>query len=380
MGALKGRPVTVIGAGIGGLTAALALSRRGAHVTVLERAPALTEIGAGIQIPANAVRVLDALGLGPALAAASLRNRAVQLNDATGARVLRMDLIAHRPDARFLLIHRARLIDILADAATASGVTISLGHAVTTPPDAPLLVGAEGLKSPSRTFLNGPEAPFFTGQTAWRALIPEAPDAPPEAQVFMGPGRHLVSYPLRGGLRNLVAVMERPYWQAEGWSHPGNPDDLRAVFSGFAGPVPGWLAAVDRTQLWGLFRHRVAPSWQDGRLAILGDAAHPTLPFLAQGAAMAIEDAWTLAACLDADADQARALIRYQTLRQPRTTRITDAATANARNYHLTGPKRRAAHAALRLSDRLFPRLMPARFNWLYDHDPLKLPATFSSS
>ncbi|QBX34168.1 FAD-dependent oxidoreductase [Paracoccus liaowanqingii] len=370
-GALEGRPATVIGAGIGGLTAALALARRGARVTLLERAPTIAEVGAGIQLSANAVRVFDALGLGPAVDAASLRNRAVQLNDAQGRRVLRMDLAAHRPEARFLLIHRARLIDLLARAALDAGVDLRLGQDIATPPDLPLVIGADGVRSTLRRALNGPETPFFTGQTAWRALLPEAADAPPEAQVFMGPGRHLVSYPLAGGLRNLVAVVERADWQDEGWSHPGDPTDLRAAFAGFAGPVPGWLAAVDRVHLWGLFRHPVAARWHDDRRAILGDAAHPTLPFLAQGAGMAIEDAWVLAACLDAGSDQPAALARYQALRQPRVTRITDAATANARNYHFKGPMRLAAHTVLRLADRLAPGLMPGRFDWLYDHDPV---------
>ncbi|WP_240769098.1 FAD-dependent oxidoreductase [Paracoccus liaowanqingii] len=363
--------MTVIGAGIGGLTAALALARRGARVTLLERAPAIAEVGAGIQLSANAVRVLDALGLGPGVNAASLRNRAVQLNDVQGRRVLRMDLAAHRPEARFLLIHRARLVDLLARAAVDAGVDLRLGQDIATPPDLPLVIGADGVRSTLRRALNGPETPFFTGQTAWRAILPEAADAPPEAQVFMGPGRHLVSYPLAGGWRNLVAVVERADWQEEGWSHPGDPKDLCAAFAGFAGPVPGWLAAVDRVHLWGLFRHPVAARWHDDRRAILGDAAHPTLPFLAQGAGMAIEDAWVLAACLDAGPDQPAALARYQALRQPRVTRITDAATANARNYHFKGPTRLAAHTVLRLADRLAPSLMPGRFDWLYDHDPV---------
>ncbi|WP_022706703.1 FAD-dependent monooxygenase [Paracoccus zeaxanthinifaciens] len=368
MGHLQGRRAAVIGAGIGGLTAALALARRGADVTLDERAPELGDVGAGIQISANAVRVLDALGVGQALREAAVRNRAVQLNDAAARRVLRMDLVSHRPDADFLLIHRPRLIRVLSDAARAAGVTIRLGRTVDALPDAALVVGADGIHGHSREWLNGREVPFFTGQTAWRAVI--AGDGPPEAHVFMGPGRHLVSYPLGRGLRNIVAVQERRDWQNEGWSQPGDPDELRAAFAEFGNPVRGWLAAVDQVNLWGLFRHPVAPVWTDGTLAILGDAAHPTLPFLAQGAGMAIEDAWVLASCLDAQ-PQDQALNAYAQARIPRVTRIVEAANANARNYHLRGAMRLAGHSVLRIADRIAPRVMPGRFDWLYDHDPI---------
>lgn len=368
-GALRGRPVTVVGGGVAGLTAAIALRRRGAAVTVLERTAALAEVGAGVQLSPNALRVMDALGLMPALDAVSLPSRAVRLCDAGGAEVVRLDLLRHRPGARFRLIHRARLMDVLEQSACELGVAIRLGRFVDTPPDAPLVIGADGLHSRIRAALNGREVPFFTGQTAWRAVIADD-RAAPEAQVFMGPGRHLVSYPLAGGLRNIVAVLETRDWQDEGWSRPDDPANLRAAFSGFGGPVPGWLARVDTVHVWGLFRHEVAERWQDGRVAILGDAAHSTLPFMAQGACMAIEDAWTLAACLDG-ADQDTALARYQALRRPRTARIVAAANDNARNYHLTGPKRLAAHAALRLGGRIAPGTVLGRFDWIYDFDPV---------
>ena len=354
--ALSQRPVTVIGAGLGGLTAALALAQRGAEVTVIERAPALTEVGAGIQLSPNAVRVLDALGLGEALRDVSAPNPTVTLRDARAGEVLRMDMARLRPGAAFRTIHRARAIELLAAAAHAAGVTIRLGEPVETLPEVPLLIGADGLHSRVRAALNGPETPFFTGQAAWRALIPLEPDPAPGAQVFMGPGRHLVSYPLAHGLRNIVAVEERQAWTAEGWAQADDPANLRRAFAGFGGPVPGWLAQVTACSVWGLHRHPVAARWHDDRRAILGDAAHPTLPFLAQGACIA---------------DQPRALARYQALRRPRCTRIVDAATANARNYHLAGPRRLIGHAALRAANRLAPRQVFERFAWVYDHDPV---------
>ncbi|MFC3169364.1 FAD-dependent oxidoreductase [Paracoccus fontiphilus] len=369
-GMLRSRPVTIVGGGVAGLTAAIALRRRGAEVAVLERAPAIAEVGAGLQLSPNAMRVLDALGLGPAIDAVSLPSRAVRLRDASGSDVVRLDMDGHRPGARFRLIHRARLIEVLEQAAASAGVRIELGRDIAALPDAPLLIGADGLHSHVRASLNGREVPFFTGQTAWRAVIDDE-NAVPEAQVFMGPGRHLVSYPLAGGLRNIVAVLETREWQDEGWSRPDDPANLHAAFAGFGGPVPGWLAQVKAVHVWGLFRHEVASRWQDGRRAILGDAAHPTLPFMAQGACMAIEDAWTLAACLDAAPDQQAALARYENLRKPRAAKIVAAANANARNYHLTGARRLAAHAALRLGGRIAPGAVLSRFDWIYDFDPV---------
>lgn len=373
---LSGRPVTVIGAGVAGLTAALALAQRGAEVTVHERAGALREVGAGLQVSPNAGRVLDALGLGAEFAAISLQSDRTELRDAAGRHVATLDLRRHRPAEEFRVVHRARLIEMLEAAARRAGVTVRLGEEVTTPPEAAALtVGADGLHSAQRAALVGTKLPYFTGQTAWRALIPEGPAAPPVVQVFMGAHRHLVSYPLRGGLRNLVAVLETPEWTAESWTQEGDPHAMRAAFAGFAGPVPGWLAQVTECRRWGLFRHVVAPRWHDGRRVLIGDAAHPTLPFLAQGACMAIEDAWLLAACLDADADQSRALDRFAAMRIPRVTRIIDAATQNARNYHLTGLPRMLGHAGLRAATLVAPKAIFGRFAWVYDFDPTQAVA-----
>lgn len=370
MPGLKQHPVTIIGAGVAGLTAACALARHGAQVTVLERAGALREVGAGLQISPNALRVLAALGLESRFLAISAPSERVELRDSAGRPVARLDMARHRPQDTFRLVHRARLVALLEQAAREAGAQIELGHEVRDLPDAPLLIGADGVKSRLRPVLNGAETPFFTGQTAWRALVPAEPDPAPVVQVFMGPGRHLVSYPLGFGQRNIVAVVERPDWHGEGWSIPGDPAALRAAFARFGGPVPGWLERVEQVGIWGLHRHPVAAHWQDGRRALIGDAAHPTLPFLAQGAVMAIEDAWVLAACLNAGPDQQAALARFQALRQPRCRRIVQAANANARNYHLRGPTRAVAHAGLRAISRLAPARLVERFAWLYDHDP----------
>lgn len=340
-----------------------------------ERAPELTEVGAGLQISPNAGRALEALGLGPALDAVSIRGRGVRMWDASGRPIAVLDFAARRPGTRFRMIHRARLIQVLGHAAQAAGVQLRLGHTVDALPQDGLVIGADGLHSRVRTVLNGTETPFFTGQTAWRALITD-PDPPRDgtgwADLYLGPKRHLVSYPLADGSRNIVAVAERPEWQAEGWSHQDDPANLRAAFRGFRGRVPGWLEGVEQTGIWGLFRHPVAARWHDGSRVLIGDAAHPTLPFMAQGAALAIEDAWQLAACLDAQADQTRALARFQALRQDRATRIVALADQNARNYHLSGPARLAAHAALRLMHQLASPRLTGRFDWIYDYDPLK--------
>jgi salicylate hydroxylase len=383
---LAGRRVTVIGAGIGGLAAALAASRAGADVTLLEQAPAISEVGAGIQISPNGWVVLTALGLAETVAAGAIRSRAVRLRDfRRGAEVFHMPLA--RADRPWHLVHRADLIEALREGAEAAGVTLRLGtkvEAVSAEGDAVeialadgtrethgLTLAADGLSSPARAALNPRSRAFFTGQVAWRATVPETEGLAPEAHVFMGPGRHLVRYPLRDGrLTNIVAVEERDAWAAEGWHHTDAPENLARAFVDFCPEVRTLLARVENVHLWGLFRHPVAETWTRGPLALLGDAAHPTLPFLAQGANLALEDAWVLTRCLEAEPDTQTALARYEALRRPRTARIVAAAEENAANYHLRpGPFRFAAHTALRLAARTAPHLVTGRYDWIHAHD-----------
>lgn len=373
----------VVGAGISGLAVAGALCQFGMSVDLLEQASEITEVGAGLQISPNGVRVLRAMGIDPHEAGDPAQ--AVELRDCHGHLVTRLDLPS---EPGFFLCHRADLIRALETATRRAGAQVQLlqkveavtlsadGAEVTTTVGAkhhtPLLIGADGLHSTLRSALNGPRAPFFTGQVAWRATI-AGDGGPPVAQVFMGPGCHLVSYPLRGGtLRNIVAVRERHKWAAEGWNYPDDPATLRATFAGFGGPVPHWLEAVHEVWLWGLFRNPVAATWHDGHghAVIMGDAAHPTLPFMAQGANMALEDAWALAALLAAHPDDPKlALARYGAQRAPRTRAIVGMANRNARNYHLQGLTARVAHSVLRVGGRVAPSAALRRYGWIYNHD-----------
>ena len=387
---LEGQKITVAGAGIGGLTAAIALSRRGAQVTVLEQAAEITEVGAGIQVSPNGFAVLKALGLGEAFRAIATQGEAVELRDyRAGNLVARLDLGLLPQDQPYFFVHRADLIEVLAEAARDSGVRIRLLQQVDSVrledrPElqmangdtlrAELLIGAEGIHSKLRQTLNGVQAPFFTRQTAWRATIPNVIGHPNVSRVYMGPRQHMVTYPLRGGeIINIVAVQERTGWAEEGWMHEDDPENLRQAFAGYGGEAKRMLDAVERVGFWGLFRHPVAPVWHKGRAAILGDAAHPTLPFMAQGAVMAMEDAWVLADALDAAETVEAGLASYQARREARVKKVIEAANGNAWKYHLSFPPLRfGAHLGLRALSTLAPKRLMQQFDWIYRHDVTK--------
>ncbi|WP_297341698.1 FAD-dependent monooxygenase [Pseudophaeobacter sp.] len=382
--------VTIIGAGIGGLAAALILQRKGAQVTVLEQSEAVSEVGAGLQITPNGLAVLTALKLNDAVAWSSQRAKAVVLRGhRDGREVLRLDLDQYAADLRYYFVHRADLIKILVVAAREAGVQVRLLQKVERVDCGPkpivhlangaqcggdLVIGADGLHSQARRALNVASQPFFTGQVAWRAIVPNHSKLPAEAQVFMGPGCHLVAYPLRdGAMVNLVAVQERRAWAEEGWHLPDDPENMRGAFAGFGGEAHQLLSQVQDCALWGLFRHPVAPHWHRGAVALLGDAAHPTLPFMAQGGNLALEDAWVLGEALAAQSgDIPAALESYQRHRQDRATKVVGAASRNAWKYHLRPPFSWPAHQILKLGGRFAPQKMVSQFDWIYRHDVTK--------
>ncbi len=392
---LAGREIAVVGAGIGGLAAALALAQRHARVHVYERAPALGEVGAGIQIAPNGVAVLEALGLRDAAETRASLPQAVELVDHRGGgRPVARIPLGQRAVARYgrpyWHLHRADLLDVLAAAADEAGVTIHLRAEIVALEDtgdairlygadggtatAEVVIAADGLRSRIRAARFSPRPPRYTGHVAWRGTVPaeRAPAelARPAARVTMGHGRHLVTYPLRGGtLVNFVAVEERADGAGEGWSREDDPAALRRAFAGWEGPAGALLAAVDRCFLWGLHDHAPLPRWTDGRVALLGDACHPMLPFLAQGATMALEDAFTLADCLDLAADPATGLGAYEDARIARATRVQRAAARSGRLYHLGPGLAAPAHAALRAAAAVAPGALAARFDWIFGHD-----------
>lgn len=350
--------VAVAGAGVGGLTAALALASRGVEVVVCEREPFLREAGAGVQLGPNAVKVLDGLGLGGALRAVAFAPEAAEVRDGASGRLLLRTALGESAERRwgapYLQVHRADLQALLAEAARASPrIELRLGAAaIALDPagrmrladgaelEADAVVAADGLRSACAASLWGAEAPRFTGWTAWRAVVPRAAaraEVPPVAAVWTGRGRHLVHYPVRGGREvNLVAVTAARDWREETWTAPGDPAELAAAFAGWASPVPELLAAVGETWRWGLFDRPPRPRWSRGRATLLGDAAHPMPPFLAQGAAMAVEDAAVLAALLPGAAPEA-ALAAYERRRTRRTAQVQRWSWANARLFHLSG-------------------------------------------
>ncbi|MEM8840495.1 MAG: FAD-dependent oxidoreductase, partial [Pseudomonadota bacterium] len=342
----------IIGAGIGGAATAVALARAGWKVRLFERAKEIAEVGAGLQISPNGVKALEALGLAEgARVAAVAPEAAVMCDGITGFEILRLplgDAAVDRWGAAYLHLHRADLLSLLLDAALDAGVELTQGREVTGFPDdghgpvtcsdgseetADLVVVACGVRS---GLIH--DEPTFGGQVAWRALV-DASRLPEglikrEATVWAGPRRHLVTYLLRGGsLVNVVAVEDRRAWVAEGWAQRGDIFDLAHSFKRWDERIVQLIDAVEECYLWGLFERQVPEALNNGSRVLIGDAAHPMLPFMAQGATMAVEDAVVLRNCL-AGAPVAEALERFNALRRPRVVRAQEASRENARLFH----------------------------------------------
>ncbi len=372
------KKIVIAGAGIGGLCAALALAKRGFEVAVYEQSIHLGEVGTGLQLSPNAMHVLKTLGVADEVKAKAFSpTSAVMRHYQTGKKYFTVplgDTATQKYGADYLHIHRADLHSALQHACEKLNVSIHLGRTIhnyqhtpqnlashslasnkLTPHklaiqfenseslEADVLIGADGIKSKVQSCMLGQTPAKFTGQVAWRGVV-EANKLPKglikhNANLWVGPGKHFVSYYLRGGnLVNFVAIQERTDWQQESWNEPGDISELRDTFAGWHPEVTELLTATESCFLWALFDRQPLQQWTDRNVALLGDACHPMLPFLAQGAAMAIEDSYALAHCLANENDTQIALKAYQAIRLTRTRNIQLGARKNASLYHMSSP------------------------------------------
>jgi len=386
--------ILVAGAGIGGLTAAASLMKAGHHVRVFEQAPQLAEVGAGIQMSANAMHGLNHLGLGPAIAEMGVRPKAYvfKLFD-TGEEIQRFALSDEHErlhGAPYYQMHRADLHELLAAKVRELGPdAIALNHRVSgfredddgvelqfadgSLARGDLLIGADGLKSVVRHKIARPVPATYTGDAAWRITIPveQLAVAPEQAMsVWMGPGGHAVAYYLRGGtLLNFVGLIETADASEESWTARFPWSTFKGHFTGWHDDVQSIIDRADRDECyrWSLFSRPPIRNWSTKRAALLGDSAHPTLPYLAQGAAMAIEDGIVLTRALAMAPSISEALQLYQRNRIERTSRIVEQSTANRALFHMRDTAEIRAHFAKRDEG-------AERNTWLYSYNPLTTP------
>lgn len=393
--------VLIAGGGIGGLTAAAALLQRGIDVDVYEQASELKEVGAGIQISPNGNRVLDAIDVFQRLRELScdpVRKEFRLWNTGKPWPMLSLGksavetygypyLTVYRPDLHGALAERVRAlkpdaIHLNSPAAGLSqdveGVELILRDGHHARGDA--LIGADGVRSVVRNTLWGPTDPAFSGMVAWRGLIPmeSLPEhlRAPVGTTWIGPGGHVVTYPLhRSSILNFVATMEGRPWPHAGGSAPGTTEECLQDFTGWHGDVQTMIRLAPSLLKWALMRRDPIPQWTQGRVSLLGDAAHATLPFLAQGAVHSLEDGLVLARCLEGIHAEAvpAALQRYEAARIERTTRMVRGATANTERFHSPELATEAsAERYLQLEWSASP--IRERYHWLYEYDALTAP------
>jgi len=376
--------VVIVGGGIAGLFTANALVSRGVPVTVHEQAPALGEIGAGVFLTPNSVRQLQRVGLGPEVEKEGARVghgsryhrddgteiAGVQVTDSSGWNAVfgmhRADLVAmlagRLPDGVVQTGHRCTGFH-----QDDGGVRVSFADGTVAEGD--VVIAADGIHSELRHHVVPPSEPVFSGSVAYRGLVPSelVPDWPTDAwHMWLGPGRHFLTFPVRAGkLVNYVGFVPADEEMRESWSAPGDPDQLRREFAGWDPRIGSLLEHVQTTLRWGLYDREPLPRWTEGRLTLLGDAAHPMLPHLGQGANQAMEDGMSLAVILErTDPDTAPAgLLAYERLRRERVAQVQRGARENGLRYD-------SAYADLSVRDAEMAAHVEYRKS-LYDHDVL---------
>lgn len=391
--------VLIAGAGIGGLTASLALLQRGIDVDIYEQTAELLELGAGLQIAANGSRVLIALGLLDALSGVVCEAafKEVRLWN-TGQTWKLFDLGAdsiERFGAPYWFVHRGDLHRVLIEAVRAlkpeaihlgcrcrgyrdeqSSVVLELDGGRSISGD--VLIGADGVHSALRQQMFEPTKPEFTGIIAWRGLARietlSAELRRPVGTNWVGPGGHVVTYPLRSGkLLNFAGFGERSDWTVESWTEQGTKAECASDFARWHPLIHEIIANIETPYKWALIGREPLRRWRRGRVALLGDACHPSLPFLAQGAIMSIEDGIMLARCLEQFEDVEEALQRYEAVRIERATQVVLGSAGNARRFHnpiLADPAQGTAY----IEREWRPDRVRLRYDWLFDYDASSAP------
>lgn len=384
--------VAVIGGGIGGLAVANALRQRGHEVSIHEQVQELGEVGAGIQMTPNAVKVMRGLGLESELRAVSFLPQAiVGLDWRSGKQIFKtpLDVCDNLYGAKYMHVHRADLHGILhkalpenifrlgtrcIDAGTRNGVAYA-AFADGSSIEADVVVGADGIHSVVRDKLFGTEKPRFTNNMCWRMVVPfDEPDFDlvlPASSMWLGPNGHIVTYYVKGGKGvNVVACHETEAWTAESWNTPATKEEVIEAYKDWHPRLHKLFSKADFIFKWGLFDRDPMPAWSKGHVTILGDAAHPMLPYLSQGAAMAIEDGYVLGAALDREADVASALRRYEDLRKPRTSEVQLKAREQGKTNHLISPWARLRRdIEFYVRGLINPQATGLKAGWVYEYD-----------
>ena len=371
--------IAVIGAGVSGLSVASLLAKAGHEVSVFEKNQRIREVGAGIQISPNGFCVLKEIGLSKKVIQTSICNKSILICDyQNGQKLLQFDQSSVLGKENFRLLHRADLINLLYRSAVSNKVSFNLGYtadAKSLRDQYSFVIGADGVHSTTRSLLNPQQSKNRrTDYFAWRSIVPNKFNHHSGVRLTIAPNKHIVSYPVRGSDQlNLVLIQESQNDEIFEWSRKEKPENIKNLFSEFGGDLGDALKSVETVHKWGLSSQDIPSNWAIDNIFLIGDALHPMLPFLAQGANSALEDAFILAKLITFH-EPSKAAEKYIEIRKPRLLRLMKAIKNNAWKFHLENSLFRiGAHSGLRLLDKTFPQSANLPFRWLYNYNVTNL-------